>query len=95
MVIFHNDLECEIFDFGVQLVYYSGLIDQLWNYVLLIPQETKLESTMGSRANLFVSGQCHEQFIIHMNFQVCFGAIGRMLELSQDKQTRVLIKLDH
>ena len=50
---------------------------------------------MGPRANPFVSGQCYEQFMIHMSLQVCFRASGRMLELSPYKHTRVLIKLDH
>ena len=61
----------------------------------IIPWEPKLERTMGLRANPFVNGQCYEQFMIHMSLQVCFRASGRMLELSSDKKTRVLIKLDH
>ena len=49
---------------------------------------------MGPQANPFVSGQCYEQFMIHMSLQVCFRASRRMLELNSDKQTRVLIKFD-
>ena len=50
---------------------------------------------MGPRANPLVSGQCYEQFMIHMSIQVCFKTSERMLELNPGKQTRVLIKLDH
>ena len=50
---------------------------------------------MGPQANPFVSGQFYEQFMIHMSLQICFRASERMLEQSLDKQTIVLIKLDH